>query len=143
MAADTIVLAQNFVPISAPALVVTPTGSTQTTLAAWMAIPVVSVANSITAFAGGGQGSATALGSSINRVTTVATAADSVKMMAAVPGIEITVINAAAANAMNLFPGTGDTINALGANTAFSLVAGKTALLVCAVAGAWHLILSA
>jgi hypothetical protein len=55
----------------------------------------------------------------------------------------VTVINAAASNAMNLFPATGDAINALSANTAFSIVAGKTALLVCAVAGTWHLVLSA
>jgi hypothetical protein len=142
-ATDTVLVTNLFEQKSAPTLVVTPTGGAQTTLGAWMALPITSVTNGITAFAGGGQGSAVALVSSINRVTVVASAADSVKLMAAVPGLEVTVINAAASNAMNLFPATGDAINALSANTAFSIVAGKTALLVCAVAGTWHLVLSA
>src|SRR5262249_51571665 len=55
-------------------------------------------ANALTAHAGGGQGSALALTASINRVTTVATAADSVKLPAALAGQSIVVINAAAAN---------------------------------------------
>jgi hypothetical protein len=106
-------------------------------------LPTFSTTNAITAFAGGGQASAVLLTTVINRVTTVGTAADSVKLPAAVAGLSITVINAAAANAMNVFPATGDAINALAANTALSIVANKTAVFSCAVAGQWHSVLTA
>lgn len=99
--------------------------------------------NGITAHAGGGQGSATLLTAEINRVTTVATAADSVLMPVSAPGLSITVTNATATNSMNVFPQSGDAINALGANAAFAVAAGKTATLTCAVAGQWHAVLSA
>lgn len=97
----------------------------------------------LTAKAGGGQSGATALSSMFNRVTTVATAADSAVLPASVAGMCITVTNAAAANSMNVFPASGDAINALGANAAFALAAGKTAEFVCCTAGQWHAILSA
>lgn len=102
-----------------------------------------SVTNAITARAGGGQALGTALVSAINRVTTVATAADSVRLPAARAGMRIVVINAAAANAMNVFPATGETINALSANTALSVVANKGAIFVCGVNGNWTAIVSA
>jgi len=105
--------------------------------------PTVSSTNGIIAFATGGQASAVLLSSVINRVTTVATAGDSVKLPLAVAGMQITVANAAAANSMNLFPNTGDAINALSANAAFAVAAGKTVALSCAVAGFWHAVLSA
>lgn len=104
---------------------------------------LVSATNAITAFAGGGQASAVLLTSDINRITTVGTAADSVKMPPAVPGMTVTVSNAAAANSMNLFPATGEAINALAANAAFAIAANKTAELTCAVAGQWHALLTA
>lgn len=106
-------------------------------------LPTVSYTNAITAFATGGQASAVPLTTVINRITTVGTAGDSVKMPVAVPGLMLTVTNAAAANSMNLFPNTGDVINAGAANAAFAIVAGKTASLSCAVAGIWHAVLSA
>jgi hypothetical protein len=102
------------------------------------ALPQASVANGLTAHAGGGQGSALALTASINRVTTVATAADSVSLPPSLPGLAITVINAAAANSLNVFPVSGDAINALSANTAFAMAANKTATFYCAVAGTWN-----
>lgn len=105
--------------------------------------PRYSVAAGLTAHAGGGQGSALALTARVNQVTTVATAADSVVLPAAVAGEEIIVINAAAANAMNVFPATGDAINALAANTALSVVANKAIMFVCAVTGTWNSILTA
>lgn len=105
--------------------------------------PTVSYVNGLTAHAGGGQGSATPCTAVINRFTTVATAADSGVLMASAPGMSVTVTNAAATNSMNLFPASGDQINALGANAAFALAAGKTAQLTCAVAGQWHAVLSA
>lgn len=97
-----------------------------------------STANGITAFAGGGQASATQLAAGINRVTTVASAADSVKLPQAVPGRAIVVINAAAANAMDVFPQTGDIINALAANAQLSVAANKTIEFWCAVLGTWN-----
>jgi hypothetical protein len=51
--------------------------------------------------------------------------------------MNITIINASATS-MNVFPDTGSTINALGANAAFALAAGKTAVFVTTLAGAWH-----
>ena len=69
----------------------------------------------ITAFATGGQASATALTGEFNNVTTCATASDSVKLLAAVLGRKQTVKNSGAA-ALAVFPATGDAINALAAN---------------------------
>lgn len=105
--------------------------------------PTVSYQDGLTAHAGGGQGSALPLTHVINRITTVATAADSVVLPVSKPGMQITVVNAAAANAANVFPASGEQIEALGANTAFSLAAGKTATFWCVGAGQWHKILSA
>lgn len=99
--------------------------------------------NGITAFAGGGQASAVLLTQKYNRVTTVGTAADSVKLPPALPGLEQFVVNAAAANSMNVFPSTGDAINALAANAAFAMAANTRAVFFCAVAGTWNCILSA
>ena len=100
-------------------------------------------ANALTAFAGGGQGSALQLAKEINRVTTVATAGDSVKLPVSVAGMQVTVINAAASNAMDTFPATGEVINALSANTALSLTANSTVIFSCAVAGTWNTVVTA
>lgn len=99
--------------------------------------------NALTAHAGGGQGSALLLPAMMNRVTTVGSAADSVLLPVSAQGMDITVTNAAASNSMNVFPQSGDAINALGANTAFAVAAGKTASFYCYNAGQWHSILSA
>lgn len=95
-----------------------------------------SAVTGITAHAGGGQGSATALPAMLNRVTTVATAGDSVVMPASVAGLAITVVNSAI-NSCNVFPASGDNINSLGANAAFALAGGQTATFECPVAGFW------
>jgi hypothetical protein len=102
-----------------------------------------STANGLTAHAGGGQGSATPLTAMVNRVTTVATGGDSVILPTNAPGLCITVMNAAAANSMNVFPDTGASINALAANSAFAVAAGKTAVFYCTNANQWHALLSA
>lgn len=99
--------------------------------------------NGLTAFAGGGQASALQLNYRKSRVTNVATAADSVKLPKAEPGMEMTVVNAAAANAMNVFPATGESINALSANTALSIAANKAVTFHCVNAGTWHSVLTA
>lgn len=95
------------------------------------------VLNGLTALVGGAQ-AGTALTARINRVTTVASAADSVQLPLAAAGTILTVINAAAANAMAVFPQTGQIINALSANASFSMAANKTADFYCAVTGTWN-----
>jgi hypothetical protein len=102
-----------------------------------------SVANALTAHVGGGQGSALALAKGINRVTTVASGGDSVKLPAATAGRALVVINAAASNAMDCFPASGDAINALAADTALSIAADSTVMFFCAVAGTWDSIVTA
>lgn len=69
----------------------------------------------ITAFATGGQASATALTGEWNNVTTCATAGDSVKLPAAVAGQVITVKNSGATT-LAVFPASADAINALAIN---------------------------
>jgi len=101
-----------------------------------------SAANGLTAKAGGGQATATPLTAAINRVTTVATAGDSVKLPPAKKGAVVIAKNAAA-NSMDAFPATGDKINALAANAAFAVAAGKACQFSCAVDGTWDTLLSA
>ena len=101
-----------------------------------------SVSNGITALAGGTQ-AGSPLTNVFSRVTTVATAGDSVLLPVAVPGRVLFVINAAAANSMNVFPNTGDAINAIAANGAFAMAANKMAMFACAVAGTWNTNLTA
>lgn len=94
-------------------------------------------ADGITAHAGGGQGSATALTAGINRVTTVATAADSVALPAATAGLFVAIVNDAA-NALQAFGAGTDTINDVATATGVP-VAGKTmAVFFCPVAGKWY-----
>jgi len=103
------------------------------------------VYDGLTAFATGGQAGGFPIREGINRVTTVGTAADSVTLPSTqdVTGEDLIVINAAAANSMNVYPATGEKINALAANAAFAMAANKTALFVITGAGQWHAILTA
>lgn len=79
-----------------------------------------SLVTGITAYAGGGQANATALTGRWNNVTTVATAADSVKLPAATAGLTVTVRNGAS-NSLAVFPASGDAINALSANASITV----------------------
>lgn len=92
--------------------------------------------NAITAFAGGGQSSAVALTTTLNRITVCATAGDSVKLPASTVGKTIRVINSGAAYA-NVFPLTGDVIDTLAANLAVSVPVGQEVTFSCEVAGTW------
>jgi len=74
----------------------------------------------LTAFAGGGQASATALTGDVAVVTTVATPGDSVRLPVASPGMRFQVINRGA-NSLDIFPAIGESINALGVNGAYAL----------------------
>lgn len=94
------------------------------------------VRGGITAHAGGGQGSAVLLRAAYNRVTTVATAGDSVRLPVAVPGASVVVFNRGA-ESMNVFPATGQSINALAVNTALAVAAGGGRRFICVVAGIW------
>lgn len=100
-------------------------------------------ADAVAARAGGGQANATQLNARINRVTTVATAADSVKLPVSAPGETVTVINAHATNALQVFGTSPDTINGIATGTGVSVPAGKTAEFFCVTAGAWHMQLGA
>lgn len=82
-------------------------------------------ATTITAFATGGQASATALTAEINNVTTVATAGDSVKLPAAVAGKHVHVKNSGA-TALDIFPASSDSIDALAVNLAIRIQPGSS-----------------
>lgn len=80
----------------------------------------------ITAFSGGGQGSAVQLISSYNIITTVAANQDSVKLPASfVAGTIVHIINADTAQTVDVFPGSGDDLGA-GANNAINIGIGES-----------------
>lgn len=80
-------------------------------------------ATGITAFAGGGQGSATALAAEFNNVTTVASAYDSVKLPTCSSGARYVVKNSGA-NILSVFPFLADSINALAVNLSIDIPVG-------------------
>lgn len=103
--------------------------------------------DAITAHAGGTQAgavslAATIMSNTINRITVVASAADSIALPVSAPGLQVTCINASASNAMQVFGQSPDTINAVATATGVSVPATKTANFYCVVAGAWHMLLS-
>lgn len=92
-----------------------------------------------TAHAGGGQASATVLTAQVNQIGTVASAADSVALLASTPGLWQMVQNAGA-HAAQVFGQGADTINGSPAATGVSLPAGHSAVFFCAVAGQWAMV---
>lgn len=90
-----------------------------------------------TAFSGGGQGSAVALTSMINRVSTVAAQGDSVKLPASAVGLGVLVLNRGA-NPCQVFGAGTDTINGIATATGISQGVNTQALYVCSVAGNWE-----
>lgn len=95
------------------------------------------ITSNITAYAGGGQANATQLTAKTNEVTVVATAGDSVKLPAAVAGLEVAIFNADVADACDVFPFSGDSLGS-GINTAVSLAAGSAIRYVCFSATQWR-----
>jgi len=80
----------------------------------------------ITAFAGGGQGSAVALIDSYNVITVVATTGDSVRLPSIFSANAlVTIKNDDATEAADVFPASGDDLGA-GVDTAVSIAAGET-----------------
>jgi hypothetical protein len=105
----------------------------------------VTCTDGITAFAGGGQTSATQLTACHNNVTTVATIADSVKLPLAVAGARVYIRNNAA-NATQVFGAGTDTINGVATATGVSQAATTSAIyfaVTSAPAGKWFRVLSA
>lgn len=100
------------------------------------AISNLKATDAITAFSTGGQGSAVQLTSQVNRITVCAADGDSVKLPTAVPGMVIEVGNIGAKFA-DVFPITGDLIDALAINTAISLPSGQSIIFTCSVALKW------
>ena len=103
--------------------------------------------DNITATAGGTQSSALLLANQQNRITMVATAGDAVRLPPALAGAAVVITNDATTNAANVFPSSaaqggvtgGDKINALAANTAYSLtVASGPTIFYCFSAGTWR-----
>ena len=116
-----------------------------------------SYAGSVTARAGGGRASATKLAAAVNRITTCATAADSVALPPAVGGQVVYLSNVGAA-ACQVFADAAtsdttvrfddalhefDTINGVAAATGVSLAVGKSASVSSAGPGIWNWVLSA
>ena len=91
--------------------------------------------------AGTTQGTALAITNQTNEFTTVAASSGGI-LPSPEQGEFIFVANAGA-NALNVYPATGHSINALSANTAFSLAAGKNALFWAATATKWYVNLTA
>jgi hypothetical protein len=96
-----------------------------------------SLATGITAFATGGQASATLLASRYNNVTTCATAGDSVKLPTAVTGAIYSIKNNGAAS-LNVFPNTDDCINALSANLSVAVPVNAEVKFVAKDATTWE-----
>lgn len=98
---------------------------------------MMSAVSGITASATSNQAGATPLTRTINRITTVASAGDSVRLPAALPGAMILVKNTTATS-MDVFPATGENINALADNAAFAVGATTSRMFFCALAGTWE-----
>lgn len=91
----------------------------------------------ITAFAGGGQASATQITGELNYVTVCATAGDSVKLGVPALGSFVIIKNAGAA-ALDIFPPTGTSINGYAVNLAFRIQPASSIALFGTSATAWH-----
>ena len=98
---------------------------------------VAGATDAITAFAGGGQTNAVPLTTGVNRVTVVATTADSVMLPASIAGMQVVIINSAS-NSCQVYGAGTDTINAIATATGVAQPGGSTALYFCPVAGAWE-----
>jgi sugar lactone lactonase YvrE len=110
-------------------------GATSTTTLNGLVIDSISAAVSA---AGTTQGTATGLVSNINNVTVVTAAAAGVRLPTAVAGMRILIRNSDSLDMLSIYPATGGQINALGTNTAFTIIAGATIELVATTATQWY-----
>lgn len=114
-----------------------------TTAGGWPAAKLAEVllngtADGITAHAGGGQGSATPLTKTINRVTTVASANDSCALAASSATNVMQIVINSGANSLQLFGTGSDTINGAASGTGVALAAGKIGIYLSVTPGAWY-----
>lgn len=93
--------------------------------------------DNITAHAGGGQAAAFPITTQTARITTVATAGDSIVLPPSTPGMELLIINHGA-NAMQVFGISPDTIDDQATGTGVSQIANSLVIYTCATAGAWY-----
>ncbi len=91
--------------------------------------------------AGSTQGTATAITKQTNEFTTVGSGQGAV--LPSPEQGEFIFVQNSGANALNVYPASGHSINALAANAAFSLAVGKNALFWAATATKWYANLSA
>lgn len=105
--------------------------------------PVGAAVTGITALAGGGRAGSPVVTAGYTEVATVATAADSIQLPAALFGMQLYVHNAAAANSMQVFANGSDTINGVAGATGVAQAATKGAIYECYADGKWSRILSA
>lgn len=96
----------------------------------------------VTAFASGGKANATPVTGANIKVSTVATAADSILLPPAKAGLRLAIRNSGAAS-MQVFGQGIDTINAVATATGVAQANGVSALYFCPVDGEWFRILSA
>jgi len=99
---------------------------------------VTGYATGITAYAGGGQASATALTAKYNNVTVVATNNDSVKLPSALTGKRVLVRNSDAAQTLDVYPQTGEYIDGNAVNTSVNIGFNTGAVFECIVPGYWQ-----
>lgn len=100
----------------------------------------------LTAHAGGGQASAQALSASasFHEVTTVGSGNDSVKLPAATGSGNIHIIkNSAAANSLQVFGQSTETIDGVTSATGVAIAAGKARWFIDSAAGKWQSLLGA
>jgi hypothetical protein len=97
-----------------------------------------SVATSLTAFSGGGQGSATQMLDGWNRVSNVAAHDDSVKLPAAKVGSICAVYNDDAGQNLAVYPSAGHRINDLPADIPITLSPDTGVVLRCFSTALWH-----
>lgn len=109
-------------------------------------LKLAGIETGLTAHAGGTQGAALALSAtkSIHNVTIVGTAADSIVLPAATgSGTMHLIKNSAAANSLQLFGLSTDTIDGVASGTGVAIAAGKGRLLCDFASGLWLSILGA
>lgn len=109
-------------------------------------LKLAGIETGLTAHAGGTQGAALALSATktIHNVGTVGTAADSIVLPAATgSGTMHLVKNSAAANSLQLFGLSTDTIDGVASGTGVAIAAGKSRLLVDFASGTWFSLLGA
>lgn len=108
-------------------------------LNSWFNNPQTSVENAITASTGSTQATAVQLSAAMSRISVCANAGDAVRLPKASlnVGASMVVVNDGAQNA-DVFPYSGDNIDAVGADTAVSVDAGQRCFFFCPAPGIWQ-----